>query len=129
MKSAFIPSWLSPGKSLSLEMVKVGWAEVYLQHGAVYGAAGIEEFKRVEKEAQCVIIFMPVGMVLTICACRDARRGMWAEGVRSVERPSEYKRRHRQESEADKDELDPESVVSPTPTLGRRFKALFGIKS
>ncbi|KAH9925651.1 SNase-domain-containing protein [Epithele typhae] len=111
VKSAFVPAWLSSGKSLSLEMVRLGWAEVYEQHGAVYGEAGIEKFKRAEKEAQ------------------DARRGMWAEGVQGVERPSDYKRRHRQDAEADKDKLDPESIVSPTPTLGSRFKKLFGLKS
>lgn len=73
-------SW-SSGKSLSLEMLKAGWAITYeqvsnallffipslpdtiLQAGAEYGKWGKDEFLKVEAEAKCA----------TFLSCRDPR--------------------------------------------------------
>ena len=55
-------------------MLRKGWATTYEQHGAEYGEGGVERYKQIEQEA------------------KDARRGIWAKGVRG-ETPAEYKRR------------------------------------
>lgn len=40
------------GKCLSIEMLRAGLAEVYRQHGAVYGELGKEAFEAAEKYAK-----------------------------------------------------------------------------
>ncbi|KAI8992779.1 SNase-domain-containing protein [Trametes punicea] len=77
LKPRLLPGWLAIGKDLSLEMLRSGWASVYEQAGAEYGNAGLDEFLRVQKEAQ------------------DAKRGMWRYGTRG-ESPADYKRRYRE---------------------------------
>ena len=52
LKPRILPAWLAAGKPLSLEMCREGWACVYEQSGAVYGDLTLEDYKRVEKEAQ-----------------------------------------------------------------------------
>lgn len=48
----FLPGWLVPGKSLSLEMLKAGWATTYEQTGAEYGKHGKGVFLRTEAKAK-----------------------------------------------------------------------------
>ncbi|KAF8200336.1 hypothetical protein BJ912DRAFT_628428 [Pholiota molesta] len=70
-----LPGFLFYGKNLPAEMLKAGWALTYEQAGAEYGRLGKEGYLRLETQA------------------RDARRGMWKDGV-NAETPAEYKRRH-----------------------------------
>ncbi|KAF6749570.1 nuclease [Ephemerocybe angulata] len=75
--NVFLPVWWKPfslGQNVSLEMLKAGWATVYSQSGAEYGAIGEEEFKRQESKAKA------------------ARVGMWVNGELQ-ESPAEYKKR------------------------------------
>ena len=39
------------GPSISIDMVRTGWAVVYEQKGAEYGVHGLDTFKQVEAEA------------------------------------------------------------------------------
>ncbi|KAI5824362.1 staphylococcal nuclease [Schizophyllum commune Tattone D] len=73
----FLPATLFRGPNLAEDMLRKGWATTYEQHGAEYGEGGVERYKQVEQEA------------------KDARRGIWAKGVRG-ETPAEYKRRYAQ---------------------------------
>ena len=68
------PATLFRGPNLAEDMLRKGWATTYEQHGAEYGEGGVERYKQIEQEA------------------KDARRGIWAKGVRG-ETPAEYKRR------------------------------------
>ena len=52
LKSRLLPGWLPVGRPLSYEMCREGWAFVYRQKGAVYGDLTLEDYDRVEKEAQ-----------------------------------------------------------------------------
>ena len=62
-------------RNVSLDMVKAGWATMYLQAGAEYG--GIKEtLERCERTA------------------RLQRKGMWKHGLRNYESPADYKKRH-----------------------------------
>jgi len=70
-----LPGFLTSSKSLSLEMLRVGWVTIYEQAGAEYGYWGKDEFLRVEAEAKA------------------ARRGIWKHGTKA-ETPAEYKRRY-----------------------------------
>nr|GAT55274.1 predicted protein [Mycena chlorophos] len=70
-----LPGSLFYGKSLSLEMLKAGWATTYQQAGAEYGKWSREEFIRVEDEAKA------------------RRAGMWVSG-QELESPAEFKRRY-----------------------------------
>lgn len=47
-----LPGWLVPGKSLSLEMLKAGWATTYEQAGAEYGKHGKDVFLQIEAKAK-----------------------------------------------------------------------------
>jgi endonuclease YncB( thermonuclease family) len=47
---------MTSGKSLSLEMLRAGWATTYEQSNAEYGPWGKEEFLRVEQEAKCALL-------------------------------------------------------------------------
>ncbi|KAH7912076.1 SNase-domain-containing protein [Hygrophoropsis aurantiaca] len=76
-----LPGFLVPGKILSLEMLRAGWATTYEQAGAEYGPVGKDEFLKVEATAKA------------------ARRGMWTSGT-SAETPAEYKRRYTQTPES-----------------------------
>ncbi|KAJ8489389.1 hypothetical protein ONZ51_g2946 [Trametes cubensis] len=76
LKPRLLPGWLATGKDLSLEMLRAGWAGVYEQTGGEYGRSGLQEFLRVQKEAQ------------------RAKRGMWKYGTQG-ETPAEYKKRYR----------------------------------
>ncbi|KAH9856144.1 SNase-domain-containing protein [Lenzites betulinus] len=78
----FLPAWLAKGKDLSLEMLRAGCASVYEQTGAEYGKSGLEEFLRVQKEAQ------------------RTKKGMWERGTQG-ETPGEYKKRHRAVAQSD----------------------------
>jgi endonuclease YncB( thermonuclease family) len=51
-KPLLLPGSIASGKSLSLEMLKVGWVTTYEQAGAEYGEWGKDEFLRVEAEAK-----------------------------------------------------------------------------
>jgi len=75
LKPRLLPGFLVTGKSLSLEMLRAGWAETYEQAGAEYGRWGKAEFLRLQAEAQA------------------ARRGKWKYGL-GAESPAEYKRRY-----------------------------------
>ncbi|KAH9477145.1 putative endonuclease lcl3 [Psilocybe cubensis] len=70
-----LPGFLFHGKNVSAEMLKAGWAVTYQQAGAEYGHLGKDGFLRLENEAKA------------------ARRGIW-KGGKSLETPSQYKRRH-----------------------------------
>ncbi|OSD03841.1 SNase-domain-containing protein [Trametes coccinea BRFM310] len=94
LKPRLFPGWLATGKDLSLEMLRAGWASVYEQAGAEYGRSGLEEFLRVQKEAQ------------------RAKRGMWKYGTQG-ETPAEYKKRYR-DAAATGDAVAPE----PKPAAG-----------
>jgi endonuclease YncB( thermonuclease family) len=48
----FLPRFLSPGKSLALEMLTSGWATTYEQAGANYGQWGKDAFLRAESRAK-----------------------------------------------------------------------------
>ncbi|KAI0705983.1 hypothetical protein C8T65DRAFT_740708 [Cerioporus squamosus] len=77
LKPRFLPGLFATGKNLPLEMLRAGWGSVYEQAGAEYGLRGVEEFLRVQSEAQ------------------NARRGIWKHGT-TGETPAEYKRRYRE---------------------------------
>ncbi|KAI0632698.1 hypothetical protein C8Q77DRAFT_1059037 [Trametes polyzona] len=89
LKPRLLPGWLATGRDLSLEMLKAGWASVYEQAGAEYGRSGLEEFLRVQTEAQ--YIFLP-------CVVRT-KKGMWKHGTKG-ESPAEYKKRYREAAAA-----------------------------
>ena len=55
LKPRILPSLFATGKNLPLEMLRAGWGSVYEQAGAEYGARGVEEFLRVQSEAQYVL--------------------------------------------------------------------------
>ncbi|KAI0742471.1 hypothetical protein C8Q80DRAFT_1122743 [Daedaleopsis nitida] len=76
-KPRFLPLWLAKGKCISLEMLRAGWGTVYKHSEAVYGLSGLDEFERAEREV------------------RDARRGMWQDGI-IYETPAQYKQRIRE---------------------------------
>ncbi|KAJ2986752.1 hypothetical protein NUW54_g9645 [Trametes sanguinea] len=92
LKPRLFPGWLATGKDLSLEMLRAGWASVYEQAGAEYGRSGLEEFLRVQKEAQ------------------RAKRGMWKYGTQG-ETPAEYKKRYR-DAAATGDAVVPEAKAA-----------------
>ncbi|CDO69941.1 hypothetical protein BN946_scf184836.g15 [Trametes cinnabarina] len=77
LKPRLFPGWLATGKDLSVEMLRAGWASVYEQAGAEYGRAGLEEFLRVQQDAQL------------------GKRGIWKHGTQG-ETPAEYKKRYRE---------------------------------
>ena len=52
--SRFVPSFISKGKNLSIEMLRAGWVTTYEQAGASYGTEGKDEFLRIEAEAKYV---------------------------------------------------------------------------
>ncbi|KAI0819808.1 SNase-domain-containing protein [Trametes gibbosa] len=106
-----LPAWLANGKDLSLEMLRAGCASVYEQTGAEYGQSGLEEFLRVQKEAQ------------------RAKRGMWKRGTQG-ESPAEYKRRHRgsadsEETVADSGPAQPSGTSARNPSKGGWLRKLF----
>ena len=41
-----------------MEMLRAGWGSVYEQAGAEYGKGGVEEFLRVQTEAQYVLQYV-----------------------------------------------------------------------
>lgn len=47
-----LPGFFAKGACVSIEMCRAGYAEVYTQQGAQYGDYGLEEFQRLEQEAQ-----------------------------------------------------------------------------
>lgn len=51
-KPRIFPSSLATGKSVQLEMLQQGWAEVYEQSGADHGSIGKDEFLRTQEQAQ-----------------------------------------------------------------------------
>ena len=81
MKSRFLPGRLGSRVSLSYEMCRQGWAFVYRQTGAVYGDLTLEDYNRIEKEAQCVAFVHP--FYCWFCA-NVARQGCktWCMGER-----------------------------------------------
>ncbi|KAI0742461.1 SNase-domain-containing protein [Daedaleopsis nitida] len=95
LKPRVLPGSLAQGKCLPLEMLRAGWGSVYEQAGAEYGPGGLDEFLRVQKEAQ------------------TARRGIWKHGLQG-ESPAEYKRRYRDAAAAG----EPVMPSSPATTGG-----------
>lgn len=59
LKRRFLPGWIAVGQPLPYEMCRQGWAFVYRQQGAEYGDLTLEDYNRVEKEAQCVALVRP----------------------------------------------------------------------
>ncbi|KAH8093112.1 SNase-domain-containing protein [Cristinia sonorae] len=94
----FIPTWITKGKCVSLEMLKAGWAVTYEQAGAEYGRWGKDTFKALQTEAE------------------KSRQGMWKHGS-LAETPAEYKRRHASESviESEKGSSAEEALEESTP--------------
>ncbi|OJT11115.1 hypothetical protein TRAPUB_12399 [Trametes pubescens] len=74
-------------------MLRAGWASVYEQAGAEYGKSGLDEFLRVQSEAQ------------------RAKKGIWKCGTRG-ETPAEYKKRYR-------DAAASGEPVADIPTTGK----------
>ncbi|KAH8822772.1 hypothetical protein DL96DRAFT_312732 [Flagelloscypha sp. PMI_526] len=99
--SRFVPSFISKGKNLSIEMLRVGWVTTYEQAGASYGTEGKDEFLRVEAEAKA------------------ARRGQWASGLTS-ETPAEYKRRHAELEAVAKKDTQTQSPSSANEVVSPR---------
>ncbi|KAI0351247.1 staphylococcal nuclease [Trametes cingulata] len=99
LKPRFLPGWLTTGRDLSLEMLRAGWGAVYEQAGAEYGKSGLEEFLRVQSEAQ------------------RAKRGIWKYGTRG-ETPAEYKKRYR-EAAATGEPVVPARSSASTPTAAQ----------
>ncbi|KAI0363942.1 SNase-domain-containing protein [Pilatotrama ljubarskyi] len=97
LKPRLLPGWLTTGRNLSLEMLRAGWGAVYEQAGAEYGKSGLEEFLRVQSEAQ------------------RAKRGMWRYGTEG-ETPAEYKKRHR-DAAATGETVVPTRSSASTPSV------------
>ncbi|TFY67000.1 hypothetical protein EVJ58_g1907 [Rhodofomes roseus] len=74
-KPRILPGSLATGKSVPIEMLQHGWAEVYEQSGAEHGQLGVDEFLRVQGEAQ------------------TAKRGIWKYGLKR-ESAADYKKRY-----------------------------------
>ncbi|KZT67893.1 SNase-domain-containing protein [Daedalea quercina L-15889] len=74
-KPRILPASLATGKSVQLEMLQQGWAEVYEQWGAEHGPLGIDEFLRAQREAQV------------------SKRGIWKYGL-ARESAADYKKRY-----------------------------------
>ncbi|EIW56856.1 SNase-domain-containing protein [Trametes versicolor FP-101664 SS1] len=93
LKPRILPGWLTTGRDLSVEMLRAGWASVYEQAGAEYGKSGLDEFLRVQSEAQ------------------RTKKGIWKRGTRG-ETPAEYKKRYR-------DAAASGEPVAEAPTAGK----------
>lgn len=50
----FFPGFLVRGKSISLEILRIGYAQVYTQAGAEYGDYGKERLLQIEAQAKLV---------------------------------------------------------------------------
>ncbi|KAI9435460.1 hypothetical protein H4582DRAFT_1969525 [Lactarius indigo] len=109
-------SRLGATRNLPLEMVRAGWGVVYTGKGAEYGGWGQDVFLAAQAEAQA------------------ARRGIWHAGT-DIETPAEYKKRHRAEQEATREddsetelevfepELEPKGILD---RILRRWKSSRG---
>ncbi|RPD53641.1 SNase-domain-containing protein [Lentinus tigrinus ALCF2SS1-7] len=109
LKPRLLPNSLATGKNLPLEMLRAGWGSVYEQAGAEYGPRGVEEFLRVQSEAQ------------------KARRGIWQRGT-SGETPAEYKRRYREAATSGDPVAPPPASPQQKETSGGWFRRLFRLK-
>ncbi|CAD6574725.1 MAG: putative endonuclease lcl3 [Cyphobasidiales sp. Tagirdzhanova-0007] len=69
------PIWWPLRKNVSLEMLKAGLAEVYVNSGAEYGTIGKAKLEAAESKA------------------KRKKRGMWSQKASKYESPAEYKRR------------------------------------
>ncbi|KAI0728826.1 SNase-domain-containing protein, partial [Fomitopsis betulina] len=74
-KPRIFPSSLATGKSVQLEMLQQGWAEVYEQSGADHGSIGKDEFLRTQEQAQV------------------SKRGIWKHGL-VRQSAAEYKKKY-----------------------------------
>jgi hypothetical protein len=54
LQPRLFPGFISSGKSVSLEMLRAGWATTYEQANAEYGPWGKEMFLQLEQEAKWV---------------------------------------------------------------------------
>ncbi|KAF9074457.1 hypothetical protein BDP27DRAFT_1214238 [Rhodocollybia butyracea] len=106
VKKRFLPGSMF-GSSLSLEMLRVGWATTYEQAGAEYGKWGKEEYIRTETGAKAL------------------RLGMWQSGLNG-ETPAEYKRRYAStdttqptKATAERTQSRSSNAPSPTSLLGK----------
>ncbi|KZV65278.1 nuclease [Peniophora sp. CONT] len=86
-----LPGVFFKGPSVSIEMIRAGWAVVYEQSGAEYGAYSKEYYQKVEAEAI------------------SARRGLWVNGT-NAEKPAEWKKRVRAAKSAKPAEAEEEEV-------------------
>ena len=85
LKPRILPSLFATGKNLPLEMLRAGWGSVYEQAGAEYGARGVEEFLRVQSEAQYVL--SPHTIRLRAQSTTSGRREEGYGGTGHKERP------------------------------------------
>ncbi|RDX49048.1 staphylococcal nuclease [Lentinus brumalis] len=105
LKPRFLSGLFATGKNLPLEMLRAGWGSVYEQAGAEYGMRGVEEFLRVQSEAQ------------------NARRGIWKHGTQG-ETPAEYKRRYRDAATSGEAVAPPPASPPPEESSGGWLRRL-----
>ncbi|VDB88481.1 unnamed protein product [Peniophora sp. CBMAI 1063] len=83
----FLPGMLFKGPSVSVDMIRDGWAVVYEQKGAQYGKYGLDYFKVLEGEAIA------------------ARRGIWTNGT-LAESPADFKKRVKERKKAKMEDIE-----------------------